>query len=737
MKVKTKNPRLMALGRALYPYLHPGGDSAREAEFSLQFGMSSLRQIRVSVVLSLLVYSAFVFVDLLMPPALTTVFILIRFAGYLPLSLLMYLLMRTPFFLRHVQPLLVLFALLAGAGLLAINALASLHGFYGYRYALFFTIIFVFTLLRLRFFWATTAGLVLVAIFNILAWGTGVPFVERLDTNILLVCITLFGIVSVWFMERQEWRTFMLIDLLAREKRRTEDMNRTLEDRVRQRTKELSVSLAELQDANMVLEKAMQEKAEAQEALYANERYARMLFDGGSDPALILEDEIVIDCNAAVLQLLDIPDRDGLIGKNPWLFSPECQSEGINSEQEVRRLIRLAAQTGRQKFEWWLQRRDGSRIPVEVMLTVIRSNHRTLYHALLRDVVERREMQQKLMFLSYHDQMTGIFNRRFYEEEVKRLDVKRNYPLTLLLADVNGLKLVNDAFGHLMGDSLLKAAANVLKAGCRADDIVARLGGDEFILLLPQTDEAEAEDIIRRMHAFGLEQRVGMLNVSISFGYETKHEASVTIQEVFNQAEDRMYRKKLFESPIVRKHTIKTILETLYRRNAREAEHARIVSGLCGKMAVALELNETETENLTMLGRMHDIGKIAMQAELLEKPGSLDVEEWLDLKRHSEVGYRILSTVNEYAEMAEQVLSHHEWWDGRGYPKGTGGLDIPLYARILAIADAYDAMTGERPYRMPIPVTEAREELQRCMGSQFDPRLVGVFLTYVVPESGM
>ena len=447
-----------------------------EAGFSLQFGMSSLRQIKVSVILSLIVYSAFVFVDLLMPPALTTAFILIRFAGYLPLSMLVYVLMRTSFFLRHMQPLLVLFALLAGAGLLAINALASLNGFYGYRYAIFFTIIFVFTLLRLRFFWATTAGLLLVAIFNLLSWSTGVPFAERLDTNILLVCITLFGIVSVWFMERQEWRTFKLIDLLDREKGRTEEMNRTLEENVRLRTQELSESLAELRDANTVLEKANQEKAEVQEALYANERYARMLFDGGSDPAVILEDDIVVDCNAAVLRLLDIPDRDGLIGKNPWLFAPVCQSEGVNSEQEVRRLIRLTARTGKQKFEWWLQRRDGSPIPVEVMLTVIRSNHRTLYHALLRDVVERREMQQKLLFLSYHDQMTGIFNRRYYEEEAKRLDVKRNYPLTLLLADVNGLKLVNDAFGHVMGDSMLKAAANVLKTVCRADDIVARLG---------------------------------------------------------------------------------------------------------------------------------------------------------------------------------------------------------------------------------------------------------------------
>ncbi len=161
-----------------------------------------------------------------------------------------------------------------------------------------------------------------------------------------------------------------------------------------------------------------------------------------------------------------------------------------------------------------------------------------------QDITSERTKQKEIEFLSYHDQLTGLYNRRFYEEELKRLDTKRNFPLTIVIGDVNGLKLVNDSFGHVKGDELLKKTAEVIKKGCRADDIIARLGGDEFVIILPITDAFKAEQIINRINDLSLKEKAGAIDISISFGYKTKMDEEEKIQEIFKFAEDQMYRNK-------------------------------------------------------------------------------------------------------------------------------------------------------------------------------------------------
>ena len=174
---------------------------------------------------------------------------------------------------------------------------------------------------------------------------------------------------------------------------------------------------------------------------------------------------------------------------------------------------------------------------------------KTLIHALLRDISERNKMEQQLQYLSYHDQLTGLYNRRFFEEELKRLDVQRNFPLSIVMGDVNGLKLVNDSFGHLVGDQLLKKVAEIITKGCRADEIIARLGGDEFVILLPKTDVHETELIFKRVQDLATKEKIGSVDISVSFGWETKNNEEENIEEVFKKAEAHMYKKKLFESP--------------------------------------------------------------------------------------------------------------------------------------------------------------------------------------------
>ncbi|HEY8889712.1 MAG TPA: HD domain-containing phosphohydrolase [Clostridium sp.] len=348
-----------------------------------------------------------------------------------------------------------------------------------------------------------------------------------------------------------------------------------------------------------------------------------------------------------------------------------------------------------------------------------------------KDVTDKRERQKEILYLSYHDQLTGLYNRRFYEEEIKRLNIGKNIPLTIVMGDVNGLKLINDSFGHVMGDELLKKVSEVIRAGCRAGDVIARLGGDEFVAILPKTDALEAEQIIKRITDLTLSEKVGLIDISISFGYETKNNAEEKIEEILKKVEDNMYKKKLFERSM-RGKTIKAIISTLHEKNKREEQHSHRVSELCKSMGEALGLAEKDIQELKTVGLLHDIGKIAIDENILNKPGKLANDEWEKIKRHPEIGFRILNTVDDMSDMANYVLNHHERWDGKGYPKGLKGDEIPFISRIITIVDAYDAMTSDRSYRSALSDEIAIGELKKNAGSQFDTELVNVFIEKVV-----
>ena len=344
------------------------------------------------------------------------------------------------------------------------------------------------------------------------------------------------------------------------------------------------------------------------------------------------------------------------------------------------------------------------------------------------DVTGRKRVEEQIKYLSFHDKLTGLYNRAYFEEELRRLDTERELPLSVIMGDINGLKLVNDAFGHQEGDRLLIKIAEILRASCRQEDIIARWGGDEFVILLPETSEQVGLEVAARIRRACEETSAEPIKPSIALGVATKAEASRNVRTVLKEAEDWMYRKKLIESRNVRSSVISSLQKTLGEKTHETGEHAQRLQDRALAMGRALKLSDRELDQLALLAMLHDIGKIAIPAEVIGKPGHLSQEELTIMKKHPEIGYRIATSSYELADISDAILAHHEHWDGRGYPQGRTGVEIPLISRILAIVDAFDVMTTGRPYKEAIGLQEALRELKRCSGSQFDPQLVELFL---------
>ncbi len=348
-----------------------------------------------------------------------------------------------------------------------------------------------------------------------------------------------------------------------------------------------------------------------------------------------------------------------------------------------------------------------------------------------RDITEKKRIEKENVYLTYHDKLTGLYNRRFFEEELRRLDVERSLPVSIIIGDVNGLKLTNDAFGHLAGDNLLITAGKVMQEVCRDSDIVARWGGDEYIILLPNTGLADAEQISERIRLKCSETSVNNIVLSISLGCAAKNSAKEDLFAVIKQADDLMYRKKLLESRSVKSRAVQSVLNTLHESNPKEEAHSLRVGKLCEKLGEALQIDKNGISDLVLLAAVHDIGKASIDSSVLNKPGKLTAEEYEIIKQHSEKGYHIISASPDFSYLANYVLAHHERWDGAGYPSGLKGEDIPYLSRILSVADAFEAMTSEKPYRRAFSKEEALAELKSCAGTQFDPEIVDAFLKIV------
>jgi diguanylate cyclase (GGDEF)-like protein/putative nucleotidyltransferase with HDIG domain len=353
----------------------------------------------------------------------------------------------------------------------------------------------------------------------------------------------------------------------------------------------------------------------------------------------------------------------------------------------------------------------------------------------------------RAMRLALTDPLTGLGNHRHFHDRLEREladSQAQDYPLSLCLVDIDDFKRINDRFGHPGGDKVLAQLATKLRQGGEA----FRLGGDEFAILLPGRDEEgaaiAARAIVGRIAGYELDPAG---TVTVSAGIATVPADGIVRDELVKRADSALYWAKEYGKDQVRVYrpdvleiaelkrlaagpdraarfrAAASLARAVDARDAYTGSHSERVADLAARLAMRLGVDREQVELTRLAGSLHDLGKLAIPEEILRKPGPLSETERLVLERHPQIGFRMLESLG-VDPVADWVLHHHERWDGSGYPDGLPGDDIPLGARIIFVADAYDAMTSDRVYRDRLTDDEAIAELERCAGSQFDPAIV-------------
>lgn len=436
-------------------------------------------------------------------------------------------------------------------------------------------------------------------------------------------------------------------------------------------------------------------------------------------------------CNVSCLRILGYRSQEDLLGKNMHLLIHYKKPDGTPYPiEECKIMASMKYKAGTYSDDEVFIRADGTPVKVEYRSHPQIKDGKVVGAVItFSDITQRKEKEAEIEYLIKHDTLTGLYNRNSLQEHLKALDHKDNLPLSVIFADINGLKMTNDIFGHTAGDALIRKSSEILIHSCRKRDVIARVGGDEFIILLPNTRYENAQTVVGRIRERFKTARIEAVKCSISLGVETKTDEKQSVEEIIASAENALYKDKSMNRKETGTVMINTIIETLHAKSKKEKEHSENVSRLCEKVGEALELSDTEIGRLSRAGYLHDIGKITMDGSILSdwKAKSEDSEE---MTRHSIVGYRILNLFDETVDLAEAVYYHHERWDGKGYPEGIKGFAIPLISRIISIVETYDRIANRNKGN-----AEGREKALRVIregrGTRFDPEIAEVFLKIV------
>jgi PAS domain S-box-containing protein/diguanylate cyclase (GGDEF)-like protein len=378
-------------------------------------------------------------------------------------------------------------------------------------------------------------------------------------------------------------------------------------------------------------------------------------------------------------------------------------------------------------------RADGRIVCVLVNVTVVRDGTGRPLHTIgqIQDITERKRTQERLAYQAYHDQLTGLANRRSLlrdlEDCLSAADPRD--PRLLLLFDLDGFKAYNDLFGHAAGDAMLTRIGSRLDSAVDGTGRAYRMGGDEFCVLAPVGGD---EPDIARLAAAALREHGEAFDVGVSYGSVLLPVEAADPTEALRRADQRMYARKANRRTSPGRQATDALLRAVAECSSDLGVHLHDVTDLCDLVSRRLGVPAEDMAPLLQAAALHDVGKVAIPDTILEKPGPLDEAEWGFMRKHTLIGERIVAAAPALSQAARIVRSTHECFDGSGYPDGLEGEEIPLAARIIAVCDAYDAMTSDRRYRSAMSHEGAVSELRRHSGSQFDPRVVEVFVQALV-----
>jgi len=467
-------------------------------------------------------------------------------------------------------------------------------------------------------------------------------------------------------------------------------------------------------------------------ALEESKNHLRLILDSAAEAiyGIDMEGDCTF-CNASCIKLLGYSSQDDLLGKNMHRQIHHSHKGGAPFPVEACRILQAIRQgKGTHADDEVFWKADGTSFDAEYHShPQFKNGHVVGAVVTFMDITERKIDEAQIKYLGCHDSMTGLMNRRCFENELKKLDTKENLPISIIFADLNGLKLMNDIFGHASGDELIKKSAAILRKNFRNEDLAARIGGDEFVVLLPNTVSSDAKLIVERLKIQLSREKVNAIKCSMALGIDTKNKSSEDIERIMGNAETEMYTEKSLSRRDFGADTINNIMSTLHERSPREKRHADEVSKLCVALGHAMELPETELRKLRDAGLLHDIGKIILSETILNRNNDLLTEsEKEKVQQHPVVGYRILNLFEDTLDFADGVYGHHERWDGSGYPKRLKGKEITLLSRIISIAEAYERVLSGAYDFNPTSKEEALRFIRDGAGTQFDPQISELFV---------
>ncbi|OGP94999.1 MAG: hypothetical protein A2157_03105 [Deltaproteobacteria bacterium RBG_16_47_11] len=473
-----------------------------------------------------------------------------------------------------------------------------------------------------------------------------------------------------------------------------------------------------------------EELKRTEEALRESEEHYRRIIETAEVGIWMLDSEkMTIFTNRKIVQMLGYTPEE-MKGKS-FLEFTDVEGRSLIESKMQSRLLSLNGQ-----YDFNFRRKDGTDLWTIMSISSLfdKTGERNGALIMITDITERKKAEEQLKYISLRDPLTGLYNRAYFEEGMRRLESYRFARVGIIMCDVDGLKLINDILGHSAGDSILMAAADIIKECFRAGDVAARVGGDEFAVLLLNTERDVIETACHRMRHAIAEYNSSHLELplSLSIGFAVSAGKSIPMNGLYKEADYNMYKEKQYRSQSARIAIVEALKKALEKKDFMTHGHMSRLRALTATFVSAIDIPKHFAKDLLLFAQFHDIGKVGIPDSILFKPAELTPVEYTEMKRHCEIGHRIAQSSTDLAPIADLILKHHEWWNGKGYPLGLKEEEIPLGCRILAIADAYESMTSVRPYRKPMSHRVAIKDLKKCAGTQFNPELVDQFVQVIL-----